>query len=81
MPGRAASRSPRPAGAPADYEQMIIDGREEDIVNTSLFTGVYGNDHWHSGLPHPIPSQSQLLRQFPLHRHRRLIRHRVQVRK
>jgi nitronate monooxygenase len=31
------------ANAPADYKQMIIDSRAEDIVYTSLFTGVHGN--------------------------------------
>ena len=31
------------ANAPADYEQMIIDSRAEDIVYTNLFTGVHGN--------------------------------------
>jgi nitronate monooxygenase len=31
------------AHAPADYKQMIIDSRAEDIVYTSLFTGVHGN--------------------------------------
>ena len=31
------------ANAPADYKQMIIDSRAEDIVYTNLFTGVHGN--------------------------------------
>jgi nitronate monooxygenase len=31
------------AHAPADYKQMIIESRAEDIVYTSLFTGVHGN--------------------------------------
>jgi nitronate monooxygenase len=31
------------AHAPAAYKQMIIDSRAEDIVYTSLFTGVHGN--------------------------------------
>jgi nitronate monooxygenase len=31
------------ANAPAEYKQMIIDSRAEDIVYTSLFTGVHGN--------------------------------------
>ncbi len=31
------------ANAPAAYKQMIIDSRAEDIVYTSLFTGVHGN--------------------------------------
>ncbi len=31
------------ANAPAEYKQMIIESRAEDIVYTSLFTGVHGN--------------------------------------
>jgi nitronate monooxygenase len=31
------------ANAPAAYKQMIIDSRAEDVVYTSLFTGVHGN--------------------------------------
>ena len=31
------------ASAPADYKQMIVASRAEDIVYTSLFTGVHGN--------------------------------------
>jgi nitronate monooxygenase len=31
------------ANAPAQYKQMIVDSRAEDIVYTSLFTGVHGN--------------------------------------
>jgi nitronate monooxygenase len=31
------------ANAPPEYKQMIIDSRAEDIVYTSLFTGVHGN--------------------------------------
>jgi nitronate monooxygenase len=31
------------ANAPAAYKQMIIDSRAEDILYTSLFTGVHGN--------------------------------------
>ena len=31
------------ANAPAEYKQMIIDSRAEDIVYTNLFTGVHGN--------------------------------------
>ena len=31
------------AHAPENYKQMIIDSRAEDIVYTSLFTGVHGN--------------------------------------
>ena len=31
------------ANAPADYKQMIVTSRAEDIVYTSLFTGVHGN--------------------------------------
>jgi nitronate monooxygenase len=31
------------ANAPAAYKQMIIESRAEDIVYTSLFTGVHGN--------------------------------------
>jgi len=31
------------AHAPGEYKQMIIDSRAEDIVYTSLFTGVHGN--------------------------------------
>jgi len=31
------------ANAPAEYKQMIVDSRAEDIVYTSLFTGVHGN--------------------------------------
>ena len=31
------------ANAPAEYKKMIIDSRAEDIVYTSLFTGVHGN--------------------------------------
>jgi nitronate monooxygenase len=31
------------ANAPADYQQMLIDSRGEDIVYTSLFSGVAGN--------------------------------------
>jgi nitronate monooxygenase len=31
------------ASAPVEYKQMIIDSRAEDVVYTSLFTGVHGN--------------------------------------
>ncbi len=31
------------ANAPADYKQMIVDSRAEDIIYTNLFTGVHGN--------------------------------------
>ena len=31
------------ANAPADYKQMIIDSGAEDIIYSSLFTGVHGN--------------------------------------
>ena len=31
------------ANAPAEYKQMIVDSRAEDIVYTNLFTGVHGN--------------------------------------
>jgi len=31
------------ANASADYKQMIVDSRAEDIVYTNLFTGVHGN--------------------------------------
>jgi nitronate monooxygenase len=31
------------ANAPAAYKQMIIDSRAEDVIYTSLFTGVHGN--------------------------------------
>jgi nitronate monooxygenase len=39
----AASSRAKEANAPAEYKQMIIDSRAEDIVYTSLFTGVHGN--------------------------------------
>ena len=31
------------ANAPAEYKQMIIDSRAEDVIYTNLFTGVHGN--------------------------------------
>ena len=31
------------ANAPAEYKQMIVDGSAEEIVYSSLFTGVWGN--------------------------------------
>src|SRR5262249_45192851 len=31
------------ANAPAAYKQALVDGRADDIVYTSLFTGVHGN--------------------------------------
>ena len=31
------------ANAPGDYKQGIVDGRADDIVYSSLFTGVHGN--------------------------------------
>ncbi|MBB3192112.1 NAD(P)H-dependent flavin oxidoreductase [Halomonas cerina] len=33
----------REANAPSDYKQMVVDAAAEDIVYTSLFTGVHGN--------------------------------------
>ena len=42
MSDRPLSRRTKP-NAQADYKQMIVDSGAEDIVYSSLFTGVWGN--------------------------------------